>query len=81
MGSLETQDAVGGTSNQLCEFLVALGWPFEYGSPITFLVTTALGFAFTNRRIRREEADMIAEYGDTYAAYMRTTDRMIPNLW
>lgn len=63
------------------EFFVMLGWPFEYGAPITLLIAAALGFAFVNRRIRREEADMMAEHGDAYAAYMRGTDRMIPNLW
>jgi protein-S-isoprenylcysteine O-methyltransferase Ste14 len=63
------------------EFLVMLGWPFEYGAPITLLIAAALGFAFANRRIRREETDMIAEYGDAYVAYMHSTDRMIPNLW
>jgi protein-S-isoprenylcysteine O-methyltransferase Ste14 len=63
------------------EFLVMLGWPFEYGAPITLLIAAALGFVFANQRIRREEADMIAEHGDAYADYMRTTDRMIPNLW
>jgi protein-S-isoprenylcysteine O-methyltransferase Ste14 len=63
------------------ELLVMLGWPLEYGAPITLVITAALGLACTVRRIRREEADMMAEYGDAYAAYMRATDRMIPNLW
>jgi protein-S-isoprenylcysteine O-methyltransferase Ste14 len=63
------------------EFLVILGWPFEYGAPITLLLTAVLGFTFANRRIRHEEADMIAEHGDAYVAYMQGTDRMIPNLW
>ena len=63
------------------EFLVMLGWPFEYGAPVTLLIAATLGFVFVNRRIGREEADMLAEYGDAYAAYMQATDRMIPNLW
>lgn len=63
------------------EFLVMLGWPFEYGAPITLLIAAVLGFVFVNQRIRREEADMLAEHGDTYATYMGATDRMIPNLW
>ena len=63
------------------EFFVILGWPFEYGAPITLLIAAALGFTFTNRRIRREEADMMAEHGDAYLAYMHSTDRMIPHLW
>jgi protein-S-isoprenylcysteine O-methyltransferase Ste14 len=63
------------------KFLVALGWPFEYGAPITLLLAAALGSVFINRRIRREEADLLAEHGDAYAAYMQATDRMFPNLW
>jgi protein-S-isoprenylcysteine O-methyltransferase Ste14 len=63
------------------EFFVILGWPFEYGAPITLLITATIGFMFTNRRIRREETEMIAEYGDDYFAYVQRTDRMIPNLW
>jgi protein-S-isoprenylcysteine O-methyltransferase Ste14 len=63
------------------EFLVLLGWPFEYSAPITLLITAALGFSFANRRMRLEEAEMIAEHGDAYAAYIKVTDRMIPNLW
>jgi protein-S-isoprenylcysteine O-methyltransferase Ste14 len=63
------------------EFLVTLGWPLEYQAPITLLLAATLGFAFVNRRIRRDETDMLAEHGDAYAEYMRVTDRMIPNLW
>ncbi len=63
------------------EFLVMLGWPFEYGAPITLLIAAAAGFVFIKQRIDRDEADMIAEHGDAYVAYMHATDRMIPNLW
>jgi protein-S-isoprenylcysteine O-methyltransferase Ste14 len=63
------------------EFLVILGWPLEYGAPLTLLIAGVVGFMFVNRRMRREEVEMIAEHGDAYAAYMRVTDRMIPNVW
>ncbi len=63
------------------ESLVMLAWPFEYGAPVTVLLAVSIGFTFVSWRIRREEADMMAEYGDAYAAYTRVTDRMIPNLW
>ena len=63
------------------EYLVMLGWPFEYSAPITLVIAAAVGFAFVNQRIRRDETDMIAEHGDAYIAYMHVTDRMIPNLW
>jgi protein-S-isoprenylcysteine O-methyltransferase Ste14 len=58
-----------------------LGWPLEYAAPLTLLIAAVLGFVFVNRRIRRDETDMLAEHGDGYADYMRVTDRMIPNLW
>jgi protein-S-isoprenylcysteine O-methyltransferase Ste14 len=63
------------------EFLVVLSWPFEYGAPVTLVITAVLGFIFVNQRIRRDEADMLAEHGDAYMAYIQATDRMIPNLW
>jgi protein-S-isoprenylcysteine O-methyltransferase Ste14 len=63
------------------EFLVILGWPFEYGALIILLIAAVLGFIFVNRRIRHDEAEMMAEHGDAYVAYMRVTDRMVPNLW
>jgi len=33
------------------------------------------------RRIRYEEAELLAVYGDDYAHYMRETDRILPNVW
>ena len=63
------------------EYLVALGWPFAYGAPLTLLIAAVVGFMLINQRIRREEADMMAEHGDAYTAYIQMTDRMIPNLW
>jgi protein-S-isoprenylcysteine O-methyltransferase Ste14 len=63
------------------ELMVVFAWPFEYGAPISLLLAIAVGFIVTNRRIQREEADMMAEYGDDYANYVRITDRVIPNLW
>jgi len=63
------------------EFLVLLAWPFEYGAPLTMLVMIVAGVVFLRRRIAEDEAEMLANYGDEYANYMRVTDAVIPNVW
>jgi protein-S-isoprenylcysteine O-methyltransferase Ste14 len=63
------------------EFLVLFAWPFEYGAPITMLAMIVAGVFVVRRRIQEDEAEMLANYGDEYASYMRTTDAMIPNVW
>jgi protein-S-isoprenylcysteine O-methyltransferase Ste14 len=65
----------------LGQFLVLFAWPFEYAAPITLVVTALLGAAVMRRRMRDDEAEMLAEFGDEYAAYMRVTDSVMPNLW
>jgi protein-S-isoprenylcysteine O-methyltransferase Ste14 len=65
----------------LGEFLVLIGWPLEYGAPITLVVTLIIGVAVILRRVRNEEADLLAQFGDEYAGYMRETDSLIPNIW
>jgi protein-S-isoprenylcysteine O-methyltransferase Ste14 len=39
------------------------------------------GIFVLRQRIQEEEAEMLANYGDEYAAYVRETDAMIPNVW
>lgn len=63
------------------EYLVILAWPLIYGAPITLTLTAVIGAFFMRRRVRDEEADMLARFGDEYADYMRRTDNMIPNVW
>lgn len=63
------------------EFLVLFAWPFEYAAPISAILMVGLGIVALRRRIKEEEADMLANYGDEYAAYMRATDALIPNVW
>ena len=65
----------------LGEFLVLFAWPFEYGAPVTLAIVTVSGILVTRRRIREEEADMLALLGDDYAGYIRETDAVIPNVW
>ena len=62
-------------------FLVLLAWPFEYGSPITFLVVLAVGAIVLRREIVLEERALLQQHGEDYAAYQRATDCMIPGLW
>lgn len=63
------------------EFLVLFAWPFEYGAPITGIVMAIAGITVLRRRIREDETEMLALFGDEYAAYMRATDAAVPGLW
>ncbi|MDO8434891.1 MAG: isoprenylcysteine carboxylmethyltransferase family protein [Candidatus Binatus sp.] len=62
-------------------FLVALGWPLEYGAPVTLLVTLIIGVAILRRRIASEEKILLARFGEMYETYQRETDAVIPTLW
>jgi len=63
------------------EFLVLFAWPFEYGAPLTLIAMIVVGVVILRRRIQEEEAEMLANYGDEYAGYLRETDAVIPNVW
>jgi protein-S-isoprenylcysteine O-methyltransferase Ste14 len=65
----------------LGEFLVLLAWPFEYGAIITLIIVLIVGVFVLRRRMRNEEADMLAAFGDDYAGYIRATDAVLPNVW
>jgi protein-S-isoprenylcysteine O-methyltransferase Ste14 len=65
----------------LGEMLVLVAWPFEYGAPFTEALMVILGLIVIRRRIRYEEAELLAVYGDDYANYMHETDRILPNVW
>jgi protein-S-isoprenylcysteine O-methyltransferase Ste14 len=65
----------------LGEMLVLVAWPFEYGAPITEALMVIIGVIVIRRRIRYDEAELLAVYGDDYAQYMRETDRILPNVW
>ena len=58
-----------------------VAWPFEYGAPITEALMVIIGVIVIRRRIRYDEAELLAVYGDDYAQYMRETDRILPNVW
>ncbi len=62
-------------------FLVTIGWPLEFGAPVTTIVALILGAAFAHERMKVEEASMLARFGEEYESYMRETDRLIPNIW
>jgi protein-S-isoprenylcysteine O-methyltransferase Ste14 len=61
--------------------LVLLGWPFVFGAPIVAIVTVAILYLAARFRIAKEEADMLARFGEDYESYMRETDRLIPSVW
>jgi protein-S-isoprenylcysteine O-methyltransferase Ste14 len=63
------------------EFIVLFAWPFEYGAPLTLVAASLVGFAIIRRRIRNEEAALLARFGDAYAEYRQVTDHLIPNVW
>jgi protein-S-isoprenylcysteine O-methyltransferase Ste14 len=65
----------------LGEMLVLIAWPFEYGAPVTEIVTLIICIIVIRRRIRYEEAELLALHGDDYAQYIRETDRVLPNVW
>jgi protein-S-isoprenylcysteine O-methyltransferase Ste14 len=65
----------------LGEFLVLFAWPFEYAAPVTLVLALIVGIIVIRRRISDDETDMLARFGDEYAAYMRETDAIIPNVW
>jgi protein-S-isoprenylcysteine O-methyltransferase Ste14 len=62
-------------------FLVSLGWPLEYGAPLTAILTVIIGAIFIYRRVKAEGAALIARFGEDYEAYIRKTDALIPSLW
>jgi protein-S-isoprenylcysteine O-methyltransferase Ste14 len=63
------------------EFIVLFAWPFEYGAPITLVLASLIGIGVMRRRIRDEEATLMAQFGDEYARYIQVTDHVVPNVW
>jgi protein-S-isoprenylcysteine O-methyltransferase Ste14 len=63
------------------ELLVLFAWSFEYGAPVVAILTLVIGWLEARRGIAAEEAAMLAQFGDEYAAYVRETDCLIPSLW
>lgn len=62
-------------------FLILLAWPLEYTAPLTGIATLAGGALLVHRRIEKEEAMMIEQFGEQYVAYLRETARMLPRLY
>ena len=62
----------------LGEILVLMAWPFEYGAPLTEVLVLVIGAIAIRQRIRYEEAELMALYGDDYAQYVGETDRILP---
>jgi protein-S-isoprenylcysteine O-methyltransferase Ste14 len=62
-------------------FLVTFGWTLIYGAPVTAILTLVIGGIFARRRIKAEEAALLARFGEEYDAYVRETDALIPAVW
>jgi protein-S-isoprenylcysteine O-methyltransferase Ste14 len=62
-------------------YLVTFGWPLIYGAPITAVLTLIAGGVFAHRRMKSEEAEMRAQFGEEYDAYIRGTDALVPSIW
>lgn len=62
-------------------FLVTFGWTLIYGAPVTAILTLIIGAIFAYRRIKSEEASLLARFGEEYDAYVRETDALIPAIW
>jgi protein-S-isoprenylcysteine O-methyltransferase Ste14 len=62
-------------------FLVTLAWPLVYGAPVTAFMTFVIGSIFCYRRMKAEDAAMLAQFGEQYEEYMRETDALIPTIW
>jgi protein-S-isoprenylcysteine O-methyltransferase Ste14 len=62
-------------------YLVTFGWPLIYGAPITAVLTLIVGGIFAHRRMKSEEAEMRAQFGEEYDAYIRATDALVPTIW
>ncbi len=58
-------------------FLLTLGMTIEWAS-LALLLMLPVVFVMYCRLAKKEEADMIAEFGDAYRDYMKNTKRFIP---
>jgi protein-S-isoprenylcysteine O-methyltransferase Ste14 len=65
----------------LGEFLVVFAWTLEFGAPLSAAFTIIFGVVMGQMRAATEEADMLAQFGDQYARYMRETECFIPGIW
>jgi protein-S-isoprenylcysteine O-methyltransferase Ste14 len=65
----------------LGEFLVVFAWTFVLGAPIVAIISLIVAFIAGRRRIARDEARLLAKFGDEYSQYVRETDAIIPSLW
>ena len=62
-------------------FLVTFGWTLIYGAPVTAILTLIVGAILAQRRLKSEEAGLLARFGEEYDAYKRETDALIPAIW
>ena len=59
--------------------LIMVGFLFQWPTLVTLIMFPILAYMYV-RLARREERDAIAEFGDVYTRYARTTPTFFPNL-
>ena len=60
--------------------LITFGMLLDWATLPTLIMWPILAYMYT-RLAKREEADMLAEFGQQYADYMQRTGRFLPKLW
>ncbi len=65
----------------LGEFLVVFAWALEFGAPVSAVLTIIFGVVMGWMRAAKEEAEMLAQFGDPYARYLDETECFIPGIW
>ena len=59
---------------------MTLGMLFEWAT-LPLLIMYPILVILYLRLAKKEEADMLAEFGDAYHQYMKVTNRFLPNFW
>ena len=62
-------------------FLALIAWPLAYNAPISLVLTLVIGSLILRNLIYAEERELQERFPDSYAAYQKETDALIPNLW
>lgn len=65
----------------LAAILWVLGWPLIEGSILASVLANAVVLPAIIKRIEKEEADLVAVYGEAYLEYQGSTWRLVPYVY